>query len=253
MGEQKIYFPLLYAWIAFAPVVFILLTKVSAPYGRHARKGWGREINPKVGWVLMESPALCLVGLFYFTGDRTGTVVATVFLLIWLIHYVNRTLIYPFRFSGKAKPMPVSIPLFGFFFNLINGYFIGRYLFYLGPEYDPSWLFDPRFIVGLLIFVAGLFINNQSDAILRNLRKPGETGYKIPIGGLYRFISCPNYFGEILEWLGFAIATWSLPGLAFFIWSFSNLAPRALSHHKWYKERFYDYPAKRKAVIPYLF
>jgi len=87
---------------------------------------------------------------------------------------------------------------------------------------------------------------------LFNLRKPGETGYKIPKGGLYRRISCPNYFGEILEWTGWAIATWSLSGLSFAIWTFANLVPRAVANHNWYKQKFPEYPENRKAVIPYI-
>ena len=55
--------------------------------------------------------------------------------------------------------------------------------------------------------------------MLRELRKPGETGYKIPVGGLYRLLSCPNYFGELLEWIGFAIAAWSLPAFMFAVYT----------------------------------
>jgi 3-oxo-5-alpha-steroid 4-dehydrogenase 1 len=86
--------------------------------------------------------------------------------------------------------------------------------------------------------------------VLRALRKPGETGYAIPYGGLYRWVSCPNYFGELLEWIGFAIAAWTLPALAFAVFTFANLFPRALSHHRWYREKFVDYPADRKAMLP---
>ena len=82
------------------------------------------------------------------------------------------------------------------------------------------------------------------------LRAPGESGYKIPRGGLYRWVSCPNYFGELLEWLGWALATWSTAGLAFAVYTAANLVPRALAHHRWYQERFDDYPAERKAVVP---
>ena len=74
-----------------------------------------------------------------------------------------------------------------------------------------SWLADPRFIIGALLFVIGFWTHYRSDEILRSLRET-DRGYQIPRGGLYRFISCPNYFGEIVEWTGFAIATWSLPG-----------------------------------------
>ncbi len=52
----------------------------------------------------------------------------------------------------------------------------------------------------------GYAINHHADSVLLSLRKPGETGYKIPYGGLYKYISCPNYFGEMVEWFGFALA-----------------------------------------------
>ena len=69
---------------------------------------------------------------------------------------------------------------------------------------------------------------------------------------MYRWISCPNYFGEIIEWIGWAIATWSLAGLAFALWTAANLVPRAYSHHQWYRESFTDYPPERKALVPRL-
>ena len=86
-----------------------------------------------------------------------------------------------------------------------------------------------------------------------NLRKPGETGYKIPQGGFYRWVSAPNYFGELLEWLGWAIATWSLAGFSFLVYTAANLGPRAITNHKWYLEKFDDYPEERKALVPFLF
>jgi 3-oxo-5-alpha-steroid 4-dehydrogenase 1 len=54
-----------------------------------------------------------------------------------------------------------------------------------------------------------MYTHTQSDAILRNLRKPGETDYKIPKGGAFKFVSGANFLGEILEWTGFAIAQWN--------------------------------------------
>jgi steroid 5-alpha reductase family enzyme len=115
-----------------------------------------------------------------------------------------------------------------------------------------DWLLDARFIVGVLLFITGYAINRWADSKLRRLRGPGETDYKIPYGGLYKWISCPNYLGEIIEWFGWAIATWSIPGLAFAIWTLANLAPRARSHHIWYKTHFAAYPQERKALVPWL-
>ena len=103
----------------------------------------------------------------------------------------------------------------------------------------------------MIIFISGAYINIRSDEILFNLRKEND-GYKIPQSFLYKYISCPNYFGEIIEWAGFAIMVWNVPGFVFVLWTIFNLVPRAVSHHKWYKEKFSDYPSNRKAIIPFI-
>jgi protein-S-isoprenylcysteine O-methyltransferase Ste14 len=146
--------------------------------------------------------------------------------------------------------MPVALVAVGFAFNAMNGFINGTYLFFLSGGYPTDWLWDARFLAGLTLFIAGFVINRRADLTLRRLRAPGESGYKIPYGGLYHWVSCPNYLGEIVEWVGWAVATWSLPGLAFAIWTVANLAPRARAHHVWYHDRFPDYPSGRKALLP---
>ncbi len=137
-------------------------------------------------------------------------------------------------------------------FNIGNAYLNARYLFTLGPALESSRLFDPRFLLGFLLFVAGFALNQHSDRILLGLRRPGETVYRIPRGGAYRYVSAPNYLGEIIEWGGWALACWNLGALAFFVWTAANLAPRAVKTHRWYQEQFPDYPPERKAILPYL-
>ena len=250
---EATFFPiLLWSWVGVAALSFLALLFVTAPYGRHVRGGWGPTIPSTVGWVLMEIPAVLVFLAFFLVSDRTAAPVPLVFLGMWLLHYVNRSLVFPFRRRGGERPMPLSIAGSGFFFNLVNGYLQSRWLNTLGPAYDPAWLLDPRFLGGAALFLVGFAVNLHSDGVLRNLRKPGETGYKIPRGGLYRWVSSPNYFGEILEWTGWAIATWSLSGTVFALWTAANLAPRAISNHRWYREQFPDYPGDRKALIPFV-
>ena len=62
-----------------------------------------------------------------------------------------------------------------------------------------------------------------------------------------------NYLGELFEWIGWSILTWSFAGLFFFLWTAANLVPRAYSHHKWYIAKFPDYPKNRKAIFPFIF
>lgn len=147
--------------------------------------------------------------------------------------------------------MPWLIASSAVFFNLMNGFALG-YFFTRFACYGNDCLTDPRFISGCILFAAGMYINWKSDAMLIALRRPGETGYKIPAGWLFRYISCPNLFGETLEWAGFALLCWNLPALTFFIWTTANLIPRAISHHRWYHQQFAGYPKERKAIIPFL-
>lgn len=121
-------------------------------------------------------------------------------------HYFNRTFIFPLRIRG-GKPTPVSVFLMAFGFCVTNGWLQGRALT-VWQTYDAAWTSDPRFLGGLALFALGMAINIHADTILMNLRKPGETGYKIPRGGMFELVSGANFLGECLEWSGFAIACW---------------------------------------------
>jgi hypothetical protein len=236
-------------WALLGVATFILLQFVTAPYGRHLKKGWGPEISNRLGWIIMELPSFAIILYFYLNFEQSTY--AAMLSILWLIHYLNRTFIFPFRIRTKGKKMPLTIALSAIFFNLVNagmnGYYLAEYETYTAAAFT-NW----NFYLGLTLFVLGFLSNQISDSILINLRQPGETGYNIPKGFLFNYISCPNHFSEIIQWSGFALMAWNLPATCFFIWTMANLLPRALKHHKWYKEKFTDYPAERKAVIPKL-
>ena len=199
----------------------------------------------------MEIPTVIVYFIYYIIGDRNIGLISLIFLFIWMLHYCQRTFIFPLLIRGK-RPMPLTIIMLGITFNGTNTYLQARWLYHFSPGYAPEWVFNPLFIIGILIFFIGFVINLHSDYIVRNLRKPGETDYKIPYGGMFKYVSSPSYFGEITEWVGWAIMTWSVPGLIFAVWTFANLAPRARSNHLWYIKTFPDYPRKRKALIPFI-
>ena len=62
----------------------------------------------------------------------------------------------------------------------------------------------------------------------------GCNGYYIPYGGLFELITCPNYFGELVEWLGWSLATWSLAGLVFTLFAAATFIPRSWHNHNWW-------------------
>ncbi len=233
-------------------VAFFILLFISAPYGRHFRAGWGPSMNATAAWLLMEAPAPLSFAYVYFRSDNATKPVPLVLLGMFMMHYIYRAFIYPLRVRGGQKQKPLLTVFLAFLFNSCNGSANAFAITELAPHLTTAWLTDPRFVVGVVLFLTGYAINHQSDAILRNLRAPGETGYKIPQGGLYRWITSPNYFGELIEWTGWALSAWTLPAWAFLYFTATNLVPRAISHHKWYQERFPNYPPERRAVIPFV-
>jgi protein-S-isoprenylcysteine O-methyltransferase Ste14 len=237
------------AQFALAAPTTLALLFVAAPYGRYERPGWGPMVPARVGWVLMELPAVVLFGALFFAGDHRFELVPLVLLSLWQLHYLHRTFVYPLRMRETGRRMPVLIVILALAFNTLNSTLNARWIGHLGT-YEPTWLADPRFVLGALLFLAGWLGNLHSDGILRNLRRPGEVGYAIPRDGLYRWVSTPNYLCEIVEWTGWAVATWSLAGLAFTVYTAANLAPRARSHHAWYRARFPDYPKERRVLVP---
>ncbi len=241
----------IYSWIALAIAVFFLLLRVTAPYGRHSSLKWGPTISNRLGWVIMELPVLLLLWIYLAPVFHSISLVSWVMISLFCLHYLNRTFIFPFRLHTRGKKMPLIIVLSAILFNLVNGFSLGYYFAHYA-NYANSWFTDIRFICGFILFFAGMYINLRTDDQLIHLRKPGETHYVIPRNGLFEWVSCPNLLGELIEWLGFALLCWNLPAWGFFIWTAANLIPRAISHHSWYRNTFADYPANRKAIVPFV-
>lgn len=254
------YDTLLLIGFAFAAVILLSSIFGTAQYGgRFARSGAGFKLGSKVGWVVMEFPGLFVFPVVYFMGRNALEPVPLFFLAIWMMHYTNRALVTPLLMRvqpGTKSSFDVSVVLAGWFTLTLHGYFNAAYISEYGDHYVLSWFSDPRFIVGLIIYLSGFILNIHSDSILRNLRSknpsPDEPRYKIPYGGGFRFVTCPQYLGEILSFTGFAIMTWNLGAVFVLATTIANLVPRAIYTHKWFHKNFDNYPKNRKAVIPFL-
>jgi steroid 5-alpha reductase family enzyme len=236
--------------IALAAVTFILLWRIDAPYGRYSRAGWGPTLPSRLAWLLMESPAALLFAAVYAAGAHRGEAVPLALAALWEVHYGYRSFVYPVLLRPGTR-LPLTVMLLAVAFNVLNSWINARWVADLG-SYPDSWFADPRFLVGVALFGGGLALNAVSDRALRRLRGRGGSGYRVPRGGAFEWVSCPNYLGEIVEWTGWALATWSLAGLAFALYTTANLAPRALAHHHWYRQHFPDYPAGRRALVPFV-
>ena len=246
---MSLFYNLLFVWIfiGLCTFTYLIFSKTIAPYGRHSNSGWGIMIDNRWGWFWMELPALVLMPLIILISPVEKNAIIALILSLWILHYFYRTILFPIKLKTKGKKMPIIIVVSAFIFNLFNGFFVG---YEIGNISQLE--FGVNTIIGLIIFFVGMYINRSSDNKLISLRQE-NTEYQIPNGGMFKYISCPNHFGEIVEWIGFAIIVLNLGSLSFALWTAFNLIPRALNHHNWYINSFKEYPNDRKAVIPFIF
>ncbi len=244
-----------YIMIALAVIVFVALRFITPGYGIFYSPKWGPSLSNRFGWVLMEAPSFICMAFLWTFSDRRAETALIVMASLFLLHYFQRSFIFPMFIKGKSR-MPLVIIVMGCAFNVVNTYLIGGWLFYVSPAdtYPDAWLASPKFIIGTLIFFIGMIINLQSDHIIRHLRKPGDRRHYIPKGGMFRYVTSANYLGEFTEWVGYAVLTWSLPGVIFALWTFANLAPRARSLYNRYVQEFGDEftSLNRKYIIPFI-
>ena len=246
---MSLFYNLLFVWIfiGLCTFIYLIFSKTIAPYGRHSNSNWGITIDNRWGWFWMELPALVLMPLIILMSPVEKNGIIVLVLSLWVLHYLYRTILFPIKLKTKGKKMPLIIVVSAFIFNLFNGFFVG---YEIGNISQLE--FGTNTFIGLIIFFVGMYINRSSDNKLISLRQENKE-YQIPNGGMFKYISCPNHFGEIVEWIGFAIIVLNLGSLSFALWTAFNLIPRALNHHNWYINSFKEYPNDRKAVIPFIF
>ncbi|XP_056326614.1 3-oxo-5-alpha-steroid 4-dehydrogenase 2b [Danio aesculapii] len=230
---------------------FICLMKSHAAYGRYVdTSGSSMMVPARLAWFLQEIPALLVPLLLMMTTDGNHDTGKHLMLWTFCLHYFQRSCIY--SLLTKGRPYPFNIMLTGVVVCSINGFLQAHYLLHCATFHN-TWFSDACLLTGLIIFFLGMGINIHSDHILRSLRNPGEISYKIPRGGMFEYVSGANFFGEIVEWLGYAVATWSLPTFAFAFFTICFIGPRAYHHHKFYNEKFKDFPRSRRSLIPFIF
>ena len=214
------------------------------------------KVSARLGWFIQEVPSFVVPAVLCMESYPQINMTQMVVMTMFMAHYFNRSIIYPLRIF-QAKDTPIFIVLAAFVFCSFNGFLQAHYVLHV-VQFQPGEVLKPSFVFGVVVFAIGFLINNDSDRRLRLLRATANSDpkerYKIPRGGMFEYVSSANYFGEIVEWWGFALVARLNPGALFFA-GFTTifLGLRGIDNHKWYLEKFGDkYPSKRRAVIPFL-
>ena len=249
-----IHIGLLILCFLLAIINFIVQFRKPVPYGKYDVGAGTCRVNQRLAYGISDTiPGIILFTLTYFLAGIhfSGTPNIVMYCLFTAL-YINRAIISPltnrYARSKIAIWIPIANTLTTSLYHFVNADFIGS------ADFCNGYVFDPRFILGIIILVIGFVINRAADTQLICLRKNNkDDSYSIPKGPLFYFISQPNYLGEMIEWLGWTILTWSLAGLVWLFFVSSTQIPRARSNHQWYKREFDNYPKRRKALIPFIY
>jgi len=247
---------LIWVMTGLALVVFVCLYFVEAGYGKFHSRKWGWSISNRLAWMLMEAPVFLVMLWIWRSTGFSSRLPAFALFCLFEMHYFQRSFIFPLLLRGKGV-MPVSIMLMGACFNTVNGILQGGGLFwYPNPAFaeGSAYLLRWNFIAGAALFLFGFSVNLHSDSVIRHLRAPGDTRHYLPDRGMYRYVTSANYFGEITEWVGFALAAATPAAWVFPLWTAANLVPRANSIYHHYCDEFgADAVSHRKRIIPFIY
>ncbi len=246
--------------------IIVALTVVASffmqtPYGRFADGRFGISLDPRWGWFLMELPASVTFLVTYANGANRTDAFPLFVLFVWVCHYANRGFLMPLLMrvpSGQKSSFSLMVVLIGWVVTSLHGYLNAAWVTNHHATTGLAWFTDPRFLIGVALYYGGLAANLHADHILRNLRSKeevarGERHYRLPEGGLFRYVTNASYLSELVLWIGFALFTWSPGGVFIFAISAANLVPRAIATHRWYLERFPEYPRERKILLPFVY
>jgi steroid 5-alpha reductase family enzyme len=163
------------------------------------------------------------------------------------LHYVIKiafNILNPEHFETQAESAKM-LSVIIFINALINGYYLG----WLWPAYAVSWMQHTAFISGSFLLGAGFVIQITSNAKLL-LGRNNEM--RVLNSGIHKLAFCPSYFGEALQWSGFALMTWCAPAAAAFCWMLSALFRLATAQKNRYLLKFPELPPARKAFVPFI-
>jgi 3-oxo-5-alpha-steroid 4-dehydrogenase 1 len=235
--------------------------QVPAPYGRHERGHaeaeagkWGPPVAQRTAHVLSDFPPGVLGFLATFlawglgskpygqlrrgASGAAGVRFNWLFLALWLAHYVHRGLLHPlFIMRYSSRTVRLGIPLAGVvpnsLFCYINACWIATCV------YPKSWGAHPAFVIGIVLFSIGFSLNKVADWQLARLRRSGETAYRQPRGlSLFLNVANANYLGELIQWLGYALAAWSPPALVWAAFGAATFVPRSAHNLAWLHREF---------------
>ena len=212
---------------------------------RYSKFGTEKGVPSRAGMVFLYGLPVLVALVLALPYLPNATTIQWIVLGVVLLHFGKRTLesMFLHKYSGKIQTLTFAIIVFAY--TLMAGMISALNVVAVEK-------LDGLFYLGIGCVLVGELGNLYHHKLLANLREK-KSGYHIPKGGWFEHATCPHYFFELLAWLGIFLVSRHLFTLLIFVAMLGYLTARSIKTRQWYQERFPEYPAERKYMIPYLF
>uniref|UniRef100_A0A1E1X116 Putative 3-oxo-5-alpha-steroid 4-dehydrogenase family protein n=1 Tax=Amblyomma aureolatum TaxID=187763 RepID=A0A1E1X116_9ACAR len=170
-----------------------------------------------------------------------------------MFHFLKREFesLFIHRFSKSTMPI-VNLFVNCFHYWVLCGVGIGYYVFH--PRYAEIILIS-RHEKSILIasFFFCQFMSLMSHIALRNLRPKGTKVRGVPSSWGFQYVSCANYFWELVIWVIVALLTNTLSSYFFVVVVATILCQWAQKRHRRYIKEVPHYDKRKKAIIPFVY
>ncbi|KAF8732220.1 hypothetical protein HU200_016195 [Digitaria exilis] len=212
-------------------------------------------LKSRDGMLVAYAPALVAAAASFAVPGAVDGARAEILSAALAIHFLKRVLevLFVHRYSG-SMPLDTAVTIGTSYLLSTVTLIYAQHLSHGLPD-PPVDLLYP----GVAVFAVGIAGNFYHHYLLSRLRAAaagggggGDKGYKIPSGGLFELVVCPHYLFEIVGFFGFAMISQTLYALALATGTAAYLAGRSCATRRWYESKFEEFPARIKALVPFV-
>ncbi|GFE52841.1 hypothetical protein BaOVIS_002450 [Babesia ovis] len=170
-----------------------------------------------------------------------------------MFHFLKREFesVFIHRFSKSTMPI-ANLFINCFHYWILCALGIGYFVFH--PRYNEIILFSKHEKTVLIaLFFYCQFMTLMTHITLRNLRPKGTKVRGIPHNWGFQYVSCANYFWELMIWVVVALYSNTVSAYIFTVAVGFILFEWAKKKHYKYIKEFPNYDRRRKIIIPFIY
>lgn len=103
------------------PTFLVLYHIIPAPWGKTLSHKMGPLLPARAAWAFFESPNLIWSYVCWKHRREKLAYINQFLLLLFVMHYVQRAILYPLFLSNNTNQMPIAVVLCAFVFCNVNG------------------------------------------------------------------------------------------------------------------------------------